>query len=338
MAAMPFFPRLPPLFYLGLLPAICVLWLWADSTIRMSRWHHSRSTDQLTVLSAMNSALVLERISIIPSGKERPGFPPAGHAPLWSPTGKWGEFARHPVPGPGGSGVRETLFPALKWETVRVTPFRATTDVATRRRSLPFWLILGCYLPLWLLPAWWQGWRRRRKWAATSQEPWPGSKVGHFLGRIPSFFYLGLLPLAGLLGVWSESITYQLKWERTPSWGEGEEITAVDSALHFQRRKIVGEIPAEASAYGWHGLWDEAGPEGRFQRLPNRLDGSAERISRFPPLETADFVRKERYVSVAVSRVILPFWGIVLGYVTPWLLLVWWQARRRRRRDLKDER
>src|SRR5688500_5842553 len=35
---MNFLRRLPPLFYLGLFPVVCLLWLWADSTRQVMGW------------------------------------------------------------------------------------------------------------------------------------------------------------------------------------------------------------------------------------------------------------------------------------------------------------
>lgn len=325
---MPFFPRLPLFFYLGLLPAICVLWLWADSMSQMTVWTRNRSSNESTLVSARESALVIEHWTVIPSTKEHVGAPPPGYG-AWGTTGPWGVFSHFPI-----QGMRKTPFPALREDSYHITPYRTTEDIATRASSLPFWLIMLCYLPLWLLPVWWLRWRQRKKWAADShsQEPWPGSKLGCFLRRFPAIFYLGLLPAAGLLGLWSESVINEVKWERTPSWGEGEEITVVDSALHLQQQRITGKIEADTASYGWHGLWEEAGPKWKFRRLPNRLGRSAQSLTRFPAVERVQEFRKEKYVEVALKRVTVPLWLIGLSYLLLWFLLVGWELWRRRKK------
>jgi hypothetical protein len=158
---MSFLRRLPLLFYLGLLPLVVMLWAWADSTISWTAWRSCRGQDMERAIATQNSTLILLKNTI----EGRDGVSPT--STIYLPeTGAFGEVHRLRAPEKGTwfPGVDRKVsksgdqYPLIIWD----------------RLVLPFWLIVLCYLPPWLLLVWWQArWqsrRRRRKREAEEAE------------------------------------------------------------------------------------------------------------------------------------------------------------------------
>jgi hypothetical protein len=152
---MPFLRRLPPLFYLGLFPVACLLWLWADSRVAYNSWYYCSGPQfQFGVMSA-RSSLQLSTFTLTEMRWPEKNINLSPQA-----TGPMGRFSRVSMP----SARASRLFPGTHSEDVWFnTPAGVMLDHC---RNVPIWLMLLCYLPLWLLPAWWQARRRRRKIAA----------------------------------------------------------------------------------------------------------------------------------------------------------------------------
>jgi hypothetical protein len=150
---MDFLRRLPPVFYLGLFPVVLLVWLWADSIQYDTTWDYCPEPYHRYRVMASESCLFLGHASF-----DRPGYP---GFPVNRP---WGSLARSSVRN-YVTAVPPGLFPPAR-RTIGsgVILFdQAFFTQLENGRYLPFWLILACYLPLWLAPAWWQARRRRRK-------------------------------------------------------------------------------------------------------------------------------------------------------------------------------
>ncbi|WP_035613724.1 hypothetical protein [Haloferula sp. BvORR071] len=153
--------HLPPLFWIGLLPVVALLWLWADSTSYETEWCHCREWNRARTLTAYHSELVYQRREVIervPGAGER-FFPYYPLAKTW-PAGR---LQHHPVARPA---EKAPWFPAVRSYVVqdrhRSQDFEYVTEVA----ELPFWMILLGYAPIWLGISWWQARRLRKRIAA----------------------------------------------------------------------------------------------------------------------------------------------------------------------------
>jgi hypothetical protein len=146
---------LPPLFFIGLFPVVCLLWLWADSVGHQTSWAYCRDPQHRRVVSLGDSSIYLEHMTI---QKREPGND-AGFKLNW--TGERGDWSRDPA----DASKDLKLFP--KPEANLFTPLTlgggGGPDLHIYSLELPFWLLLSGWLPPWLLLAWWQARRRRRK-------------------------------------------------------------------------------------------------------------------------------------------------------------------------------
>lgn len=148
---MHFLRRLPPLFYLGLLPVICLSWLWADSMqARMSLRFAGIRNESLGI--ATQPAVIhfhkTEATEILP------GFMPRSPAGASGGGGSLKGFSREELSLPAG---RWFAMPALG---VNGVAYDGNFSYTTRSMDLPFWLVLLSYLLLWLSLAWLQARRR----------------------------------------------------------------------------------------------------------------------------------------------------------------------------------
>ncbi len=153
------FRRLPPLFYLGLFPLVCLLWLWADSMVNMMGWSYGRRWDEKLGVGVNRGEVYYGRVM---ATELKPGrladYGPDGPLRM---TGPYGQCYRMPFPDGGG---KMPWFPQPK---IGTTDPWCSGDPAfsfvTHYVDLPFWLLLLGYLPPWLGVAWWQAKRRRKK-------------------------------------------------------------------------------------------------------------------------------------------------------------------------------
>lgn len=153
--AMSFLRRLPPLFFIGFFPVVCLLWLWADSLYHTMIWTHCPASFPLV------ARWIITGDSEIDFGASENLAVPIGDPP----TKSINSFDRYETKSLGSASTSSE--PAKWFPAPRSLAEHTTTDVhgSVRRwrRSIPLWLMLACYLPPWLLPTWWQARRRRRK-------------------------------------------------------------------------------------------------------------------------------------------------------------------------------
>ncbi|WP_035613718.1 hypothetical protein [Haloferula sp. BvORR071] len=159
--------RLPPLFWIGLLPVVILLGAWADSLSYHSMWLHGKEANGRDTLSLRNSVLAFARTRAVkvPGSSTIEGMP-------WSPggTGRFNTVARYEwSPGRialtiGGRVDEKRWFPrAEKIEIGPISGFATGFTVMTQEWIVPLWLLLASYLPLWLGISWWQARRRRKR-------------------------------------------------------------------------------------------------------------------------------------------------------------------------------
>jgi len=159
-----FLRRLPPLFYLGLLPVVCLLWLWADSMSYETNWSYGREWDHKRSLAAYRAKIHCKHIV---ATERTPGrlavYLPGG--PLGR-TGPYGVGRRQPIWAASGMHARDWFPPPAAGAADVGSYANPDFSFVTHFVELPFWLLLLCYLPPWLGLAWWQARRRRKKIAA----------------------------------------------------------------------------------------------------------------------------------------------------------------------------
>jgi hypothetical protein len=144
---------LPPLFYLGLFPVVCVLWAWADSTNNYTSWIRYHTWEQSHSIAASDSALELHYTT-------RAELTPGAAAAIMRGsriTGPFGRITRNH----GRAGMDAPWFPAS--ETITYSGSESGIGYQQERWRLPFWQILLYYVPPWLALAWWQARRKQRK-------------------------------------------------------------------------------------------------------------------------------------------------------------------------------
>ena len=146
-------------FYLGLLPIVILLWAWADSVKHGISWNRSIASDDAIWVQFGNSKFIFGRTTADGSTGVIPQTPPYGLVQRVSAMdlNPFGE----PTP----------IFPALRRDFNKLD-FQSTALVAIRR-DVPIWLILACYLPLWLVLSWWHSRRRSKRIAASLPAPQP---------------------------------------------------------------------------------------------------------------------------------------------------------------------
>lgn len=158
---MSFLRRWPPLFFIGLLPVVCVLWLWADSMHYTLSWRHGLRGDEIRTVLSRGSHLHFEQVVKMERTPERQ----KARMPFTlGTTGPAGQLSRYPPP--KGTSWND-WFPVPKSGVTYNTHMGISGDpeftIRTRFRIVPYWLILAVYAPPWLLLSWWRARRRRRR-------------------------------------------------------------------------------------------------------------------------------------------------------------------------------
>jgi len=144
--------RLPPLFWIGLLPVVILLGLWADGLRYSSGGSYCRDPENCWAFSCRDSGIYLEHMVL---EKREPGKIEGTKLIETTESGDW---VRLPY-------VCTEIFPMP--EAMLSSPLKIDgnggPDLEIHFLLLPFWLLLLGYLPLWLPLAWWQARRRRRR-------------------------------------------------------------------------------------------------------------------------------------------------------------------------------
>jgi hypothetical protein len=141
-------------FYLGLFPIVLLLWGWADSVKMHASWHYSATGERTFFITFANSNLGL--------GSSSPHPNPPQRFTLMR-TSIYGSIERFPrAPG------KIRLFPSLTgaddtWAT-------SSPYFICRIHRFPFWLLLACYLPLWLGLSYWRSRSKLKRLAASFPE------------------------------------------------------------------------------------------------------------------------------------------------------------------------
>lgn len=177
--------RRSPIFLLGFLPLVILLWGWADSDRYFTRCIRCRQPNSLTYVHVRASAvwIVWDYIDLkeAPDGLTRwqgvstgPSLP--APSVIYADTGVWGQWHRTafeytgPFGTPGSKpAFRERFFPPPGY-THHPEERRLHQSYPGRHRhtlTLPFWLLVLAYLPPWLVLAWWQARRIRGRLVAT---------------------------------------------------------------------------------------------------------------------------------------------------------------------------
>ncbi len=164
--------QLPPLFFLGFFPVVILLWAWADSTGFQSQWTYVDEADVTKAVSLEASALIWQSherdssfVPVIPPVSSLSGgftiscsFGPSGILGILDRLC----ISRHAIS--GGTAAAGGLFPAPGKTTALVpgnpawySRFRDSTI------TIPLWLILLAWLPVWLALSRWQARRRHAK-------------------------------------------------------------------------------------------------------------------------------------------------------------------------------
>ncbi len=147
-------------FWLGLMPAAFLLWVWVDSRYHETYWRRSMG------VPAMKSVgLIIAKCEVRGYEREyvpKPG-PTFGAGFSFAGTRPWGAFKRSPVP---KSGLPCQWFPAAS-STSTSDPFTrfdgdVISTIDTRGFTFPLWPALAGYLVLWIRGMIWWGRRKRR--------------------------------------------------------------------------------------------------------------------------------------------------------------------------------
>ncbi|WP_035613708.1 hypothetical protein [Haloferula sp. BvORR071] len=162
--------------------------------------------------------------------------------------------------------------------------------------------------------------------------------------RLPPLFWIGLLPVVILLGLWADSLGNVMTWTRAPAVADRLKLYSAKGALESVHEVQVVESPGiRTEAQAWGNRWHRTGPWGRFER--RQMLSRSSRLAPFFPSysrsSTSDILDSAftGRVKIHSTAMILPYWLVLLCYLPPWLGLAWWQARRRRKKveDLKSE-
>jgi hypothetical protein len=139
------------LFYLGFLPVFLILWAWADSATMHTNWHHNQGGGNSLCLIIENSALRIEKLSPMPSNKVGASAPAT---PIYGGIYRFGANRDQ-------KGNSMPLFPSISRRDP-LAKFRAA-DWNVDVLIIPIWLVLTCYLPLWLAMSYFQVHRKWKK-------------------------------------------------------------------------------------------------------------------------------------------------------------------------------
>jgi hypothetical protein len=131
-------------FYWGLLPVIIVVWAWADSMTNRTSWHQNRNGGGSLSLIIENAAFRIEDSTPLPDHEADatvPASPP------------YAGIYRFDAIGNDRTGKFVSLFPELS----RRDPLAAYRPYGCHHSilAIPFWLILACYIPLWMAISYW---------------------------------------------------------------------------------------------------------------------------------------------------------------------------------------
>lgn len=120
-------------FLLGLFPIVILLWAWADSARNSTSWFRCQQPEHAFFIGMAGSNLGIGTIHLRPT---------AEHRRILTITPGYGRTERLPLP-----KQKIQIFPSLTGPDRSFEVFR---DLTLSARRIPFWLILACYLPLWL--------------------------------------------------------------------------------------------------------------------------------------------------------------------------------------------
>lgn len=144
------------LFYWGLLPVILIIWAWADSMTNRTSWYQNRNGGGSLSLIIENAAFRIEDSTPLPGNE-------ADAAVLATPP--YAGIYRVGAIGHDRTGKFVSLFPELgrRDPLAAYRPHGWHLDILV----IPFWLILACYVPLWLTISYWHVHRKRMKLRST---------------------------------------------------------------------------------------------------------------------------------------------------------------------------
>ncbi|WP_265594898.1 hypothetical protein [Haloferula sp. BvORR071] len=147
--------HLPPMFWIGLLPVILLLGVWADSLFYFSEWRYSEFKDRSLRVALKPSVLEMESHWI-----EAPRVPTVE----CDETGPWGDWHRHRA-----APEAERIWFPLPSSVQSIKSYSRKTLLHSDLQIIPFWFVLLAWLPLWLGLAGWQAWHKTRKLRAAEQ-------------------------------------------------------------------------------------------------------------------------------------------------------------------------
>jgi hypothetical protein len=138
-------------FHLGLFPIILLLWAWADSVTHSISGLQPTGDRNLVAFSSMNSRIDFFSVSL---PVDRRTLVASGVSPFANMDGR---LSRTEIP----SGMDPPWFPAPR----RVVQTLHSGELAFHhsRVVLPYWLIITCYLPLWLAASFWHARRKTKR-------------------------------------------------------------------------------------------------------------------------------------------------------------------------------
>ena len=121
-------------FHLGLFPLVLLLWAWADSVRTSTTWFRCKRPEQALMIGMAGSNFAVGTIDLKPD---------AEHRRILTITPGYGRIERYPIP-----GARTRIFPSLTGPDLS---FGVHHELALNILRLPFWFLIACYLPLWLV-------------------------------------------------------------------------------------------------------------------------------------------------------------------------------------------
>lgn len=135
-------------FYCGLFPIVLLLWAWADSRTHWTLWQLRRGIDHAVWIELEESALHLGETLT-----QTPGESYLGGSYSQLPAKALTSWTRESIPHPV-----ESWFPEPR-TLHRREGGHSFPAINLTHYVLPLWLVLLCYLPLWLGFTAWRAWR-----------------------------------------------------------------------------------------------------------------------------------------------------------------------------------
>lgn len=148
------------IFLLGLFPVVILLWAWADSLHFITGFSKNSGNKGQTSAAIAKAALRVSTTRIPPDADTSQHDPGS----LYKPNGPFGDFIRNrTLPNLTAAGVPagDPWFPPYRHTRSNTTAFGI--KLATTSTIIPFWLILACYLPLWLAASRWRARALRKR-------------------------------------------------------------------------------------------------------------------------------------------------------------------------------